>query len=357
MNSASEAASGASERIGGLLSCQPSAPRSGGELRLHEEAPGPVVTPPAREPWQVVRLGVPLVHEAPADGAGAGVQIFVAAPHGEIRARVVQRERHVADRVRQIEAHATAVSAGRRRVARPDPGVRRTDTARQATGRARFAHPPSRAACRSARDRARRCRLAGRARAARPPGRGRASAAATRRRSGRRGTRRARSGSCSAAPSAERTSRASGADSPSACSSRRLRRAGRRSAPRAARRTAVVIEPAAMGGTPRAAAGAWRARVREVAVDAERGPALELRRDGAPRRARHQPQRMTAEIGQRAAPLARQREPAPKARSARRRRRAHARRRRRERAQSEAPAHLGGATVPQRLHVRASALP
>jgi len=48
------------------------------------------------------------VHETAADGSRPCVQILVTAPDGEIRLGVVQRELEIADRVREIEADATA---------------------------------------------------------------------------------------------------------------------------------------------------------------------------------------------------------------------------------------------------------
>src|SRR5688572_12144604 len=48
--------------------------------------------------------------EAARDGAGAGVQILVAAPDGEIGAGIVNRERHVPDGMREVEADAAAVA-------------------------------------------------------------------------------------------------------------------------------------------------------------------------------------------------------------------------------------------------------
>ena len=88
------------------------------KLRLHEKARGLLVSPPAGEPRAGQRaavtgarlcLGVALVHEAAADGTRPGVQVLVAAPHREVGVRVVQRERHVADRVREVEAGDAAV--------------------------------------------------------------------------------------------------------------------------------------------------------------------------------------------------------------------------------------------------------
>ena len=56
---------------------------------------------------------MPLVHEAAADGAGARVQILVAAPHGEVGIPIVQLQRHIADGVREVEADARAGAARR----------------------------------------------------------------------------------------------------------------------------------------------------------------------------------------------------------------------------------------------------
>jgi hypothetical protein len=43
------------------------------------------------------------MHKRAGDRAGAGVQIFVRTPHGEIDIPFMQRERHVAGRVCEIE--------------------------------------------------------------------------------------------------------------------------------------------------------------------------------------------------------------------------------------------------------------
>ena len=51
---------------------------------------------------------MPLMDEASADGTRTGVQVFVAAPDGEIGINVVQGMRHVADGVREVESgHAS----------------------------------------------------------------------------------------------------------------------------------------------------------------------------------------------------------------------------------------------------------
>ena len=54
---------------------------------------------------------MPFVHEAAADGARSGIEIFVAAPDREIGAPVVQFQRRIADGVREIQAHRRAGAA------------------------------------------------------------------------------------------------------------------------------------------------------------------------------------------------------------------------------------------------------
>ena len=97
-----------------MLTCQPSAPAVGHELRLqlHAEARRRVVAPPAGQARQVEVVAVPLVDEAAADRAGAAVEVLVGAPDGEIDAPVVQLQRHVAGRVRQVEADDAALPRG-----------------------------------------------------------------------------------------------------------------------------------------------------------------------------------------------------------------------------------------------------
>ena len=99
----------------------------GAELRLHEKARGFLVAPPARQARARDRASVrgarqrpdvALVHETAADGPRSGVQVLVAAPHGEVRVRLVQGERQVADRVRQVEAGHAPVPVGGTRDAR-----------------------------------------------------------------------------------------------------------------------------------------------------------------------------------------------------------------------------------------------
>jgi hypothetical protein len=55
------------------------------------------------------------MNEAAADGTRTGVQILVVAPDSEVGAAVVQLDRHVADRMSQIEADATSCSVRRLR--------------------------------------------------------------------------------------------------------------------------------------------------------------------------------------------------------------------------------------------------
>src|SRR5262245_39104814 len=55
------------------------------------------------------------MHEGAADRAGSRIQILVAAPDREVRSRIMQRERYVADGVRESEADRAAMT---RRAAR-----------------------------------------------------------------------------------------------------------------------------------------------------------------------------------------------------------------------------------------------
>ncbi len=54
---------------------------------------------------------MPFMHEATADGAGAGVEILIAAPDGEVGIPVVQLQWRIADRVREVQAHCGAGAA------------------------------------------------------------------------------------------------------------------------------------------------------------------------------------------------------------------------------------------------------
>ena len=88
----------------------------GAELRLHEEArrcswphqPARRARAARRGARCAAARRMALVHEAAADRARAAVQVLVAAPHREVGVVVVQGERHVADRVRQVEADDAA---------------------------------------------------------------------------------------------------------------------------------------------------------------------------------------------------------------------------------------------------------
>ncbi len=82
------------------------------EIGTHAETRFLVVAPPAGKA-RPVRARVALVHERAGDGARARVQVFVAAPHGEIAAAVVQLQREVAGRVREVEADDAALLVGR----------------------------------------------------------------------------------------------------------------------------------------------------------------------------------------------------------------------------------------------------
>ena len=73
------------------------------ELRFHLEALDLVVAPPPGEARQVFGV-VFLVHEGTRDRAWTAVQVFVAAPSGEIDVPIVQMHVQVACGVRQVEA-------------------------------------------------------------------------------------------------------------------------------------------------------------------------------------------------------------------------------------------------------------
>ena len=49
-----------------------------------------------------------LVDEAAADRARPGVQIFVIAPHGEVRIPIVQMQQRITRRMRQVQTHLGA---------------------------------------------------------------------------------------------------------------------------------------------------------------------------------------------------------------------------------------------------------
>ena len=59
--------------------------------------------PPAGE-TRALGARVAFVHETAADRARPGIHVFVVAPHCEVGAAVVQLQRQIADRMRQIEA-------------------------------------------------------------------------------------------------------------------------------------------------------------------------------------------------------------------------------------------------------------
>ena len=66
--------------------------------------------PPSREARQFPCPGMPLVDETSANASRAAVQIFVAAPHREIRSPLVQTQQHISRRVRQIKSHDASLA-------------------------------------------------------------------------------------------------------------------------------------------------------------------------------------------------------------------------------------------------------
>ena len=189
-NDSSATRSGASARIGGLDSCQPSAPGVG-------RTPGPCGSASphcAHQPANGVADSARAARGRARGDPARTVQILVGSPDREIGVAVVQVHRHVADRVRQVEADPAALPARQRRDRREVeelPG--RYCTPGSSTSAMRG---PSLGQHRA--DRVERERAAGHApaRRSRPaPDRGRARAAARRPRGDRRGRRASRSGS------------------------------------------------------------------------------------------------------------------------------------------------------------------
>ncbi len=82
----SDTRSGASARIGGFDNCQPSAPGVGTNPDPSGSA-WPCRAPTSRRSAAASAARVALVHEAAGDRAGAGVEVFVAAPDGEVGSR------------------------------------------------------------------------------------------------------------------------------------------------------------------------------------------------------------------------------------------------------------------------------
>ena len=82
---------------------------------MHAEPRVRIVPEPTGQARQLAVGRVPLVHERARHRAGTGVEIFVGAPDGEIDVPIVQRQRHVADRVREIDPDHAAALLRRRR--------------------------------------------------------------------------------------------------------------------------------------------------------------------------------------------------------------------------------------------------
>mmetsp|Transcript_94003 Transcript_94003/g.293826 ORF Transcript_94003/g.293826 Transcript_94003/m.293826 type:complete len:257 (+) Transcript_94003:3-773(+) len=88
----------------------------GHKVVFHLEAVFLAVAPPPRQaPREVGHpgIGVALVHEGARDVAGAGVEVLVGAPAGKIAAPIVQLKRHIADRMREVEAHQATLLPSR----------------------------------------------------------------------------------------------------------------------------------------------------------------------------------------------------------------------------------------------------
>src|ERR1700722_4907362 len=61
-----------------------------------------IVSPPARKARQLPGASVAIVYETSGNATWTTVQVLVTAPHGEVRAPVVQPKRHVSGRVGEI---------------------------------------------------------------------------------------------------------------------------------------------------------------------------------------------------------------------------------------------------------------
>ena len=79
------------------------------KLRGHLETAAFIVAPPAGETRQLPGSRVPFVDEASGDAAGTAVEIFVAAPDGEIRVPIMEMKRKVSRGVRHVETHDAAL--------------------------------------------------------------------------------------------------------------------------------------------------------------------------------------------------------------------------------------------------------
>ena len=112
---ASEVRTGPRARIGGLDTCQAAASAGGPGHRGHLEPGLRLRAPPAVEARQVAVGEVALVDERAGQRARAGVEVLVRAPGREVDVPVVQLQRHVPGRVREVPAHDRAGARARPR--------------------------------------------------------------------------------------------------------------------------------------------------------------------------------------------------------------------------------------------------
>ena len=233
-NSSSEAFSGTMPSSGRVADLPAGGARVGAELGAELESVREIVAPPAREPRQI-RVEMLLMHEGAGRRARAAIQVLVGTPDREVRAPVVQRERHIAHRMGEVEAHTRADGMA---------GFRERAEIEQLPGQVLDAgHQDEREPRPDARDFREQVfvpeqLLAAHAARSGPAtwrDRGHAIGSARRPHSDPMETRLARSGSRGARASACRSSPSAGAGSASASSSRRLRGCWR---PRASRASA-----------------------------------------------------------------------------------------------------------------------
>src|SRR5436309_585864 len=88
-----------------VMGSDPLRSRDGEELgkQMHLEAAVRVVAPPAGKAGERGVPAVPRVHETAPHSPRAGVEVFVGAPDGEVHVPVVERQRNIADGVRQVQ--------------------------------------------------------------------------------------------------------------------------------------------------------------------------------------------------------------------------------------------------------------
>src|SRR4051812_43566658 len=83
------------------------------EAFLHFEAGLFFIAPPATKAKQLWIVAVPLMHKGATHAARARVEVFVRAPAGKVYIPVMQLQRNIAYRMRQVEPSISAYAVGR----------------------------------------------------------------------------------------------------------------------------------------------------------------------------------------------------------------------------------------------------